>query len=191
MHQHIAGQERCRLISYLNDVDLSDGLLAGTISGAVIIGCSDHGWLPYVCSTPQANLLIFQNFGHQVLHAGIVESLIAGQVTDLIVYGHSNCEFNRLMADDNIHSPAVQQFINSNFYSVKNAVQQQLARCDWSDSEKIDALSKWRVLRELELVLDNVELRYKVERNQIRLHAWYLQSDGKLSVFDSAKGIFC
>ena len=64
-------------VSYLDDVAMSDGLLCGSIGSAAVVACSDMGWLvPYVCSSRDVQLNLFQNFGHSFATGGLVENIV-------------------------------------------------------------------------------------------------------------------
>lgn len=81
-------------VGFLDDVQLSDGLVTGAITGAAVIACSDMGWLlRYVCSERDVNLHLFQNFGHRFDSGGFVETVLNLGLETIIVYGHSPCGF--------------------------------------------------------------------------------------------------
>lgn len=83
-------------VTYLGSVELSDRLQSNKMK-CLLLACSDMEGLPYVCSAEDANLMIFQNFGHRSSESGIDAFLLDSSVSDVIIYGHSDCGFMRYL----------------------------------------------------------------------------------------------
>lgn len=167
-------------VQYLTDVELSDGLLNGSIPSAILVCCSDLGTeLPNVCSSPEANLLTFQNFGHKT--DGIAEQALYSQVRNVIVYGHTDCEFMRFLVK------------SDELGHVEKDLKDKWFRCE---SEAVTALNAdktktWkqiielRVLSELKTLLQNQDFLKRAENLKLILHGWvYDDERGGLDVYE-------
>lgn len=152
-------------VELLDDVQLSDGLLDGSIAGAAVIACSDMGWLlRYVCSDPDANLHLFQNFGHRTDSGGFVETVLDKRLETIIVYGHSPCGFAK--------------------YQAKEAPSEDF---DWLE------VGRRGVLEEMLRMLEESRIGELAanEKLRLRVHGWFYNSESQhLEVFDPVRKSF-
>lgn len=164
-------------VSYIDDVQLSDGLLSGSIKNAAVVACSDMGWLvPYVCSSADVQLHLFQNFGHRVATGGFVENIFRAKIQNVIVYGHSVCEYTRYLADPkranarDSHLPDGLDRLREEFYS--NALE--------SNSEEAwDAVGKFNVLCEISQLIREPLLKPLLSSGKLNIHGWFYKSEGR------------
>lgn len=174
-------------VSYLDDLQLSDGLLAGQIRCALVVACADMGAnLPYVCSATTANLLIFQDFGHRTSQKGIADLVADGIASNLVVYGHSDCSFARFLTKPHLQDQAGQQFIFKYLEPDSENIQCQYCS-NLSKDELIDwrRVSEWSVLNELRLLLLYPQVVRRIERQQLKIHGWVYEASNKsLHVFN-------
>ncbi len=176
-------------VSYLDDVQLSDGLLAGSIKNAAVIACSDMGWLvPYVCSSAKVQLFLFQNFGHQFESGGFVETVVGSGVEHVFVYGHSVCEYTKYLARS-IDDQPVGAVLKPN--ETKDQLELYSAAIE-SDSEAVwESVGKYNVLLELKRMLADPLIATKTTTGTLKAHAWFYNSTThQLEVFDPAREVF-
>lgn len=156
---------RFESVGFLDDLQLSDGLLQGSIGGAAVIACSDMGWLlRYVCSDPDANLHLFQNFGHRTDSGGFVETVLDKRLETIIVYGHSPCGFAK--------------------YQAKAVLDQE---SDWLE------VGRRGVLQEMLRVLEESRIGELAanDKLRVRVHGWFYNSESQhLEVFDPVRKSF-
>ena len=181
------GLSKLPCISYLDDVQLSDGLLAGSIKNAAVIACSDMGWLvPYVCSSARVQLYLFQNFGHSFASGGFVETVARARVEHVFVYGHSVCEYTKHLArsvDDpkgrNVLKPSEDQL---ELYSAAVIADTEAV---WKN------VGQYNVLLELKKMLADPLIATMTASGFLNLHGWFYNSTNhQLEVFDSARQAF-
>lgn len=175
-------------VTYLDDVQLSDGLLAGSIKNAAVIACSDMGWLvPYVCSSAKVQLFLFQNFGHQFGSGGFVETVVGSGVEHVFVYGHSVCEYTKFLARS-IDQPAggvlKPNETNDQLELYSAAIE--------SDSEAVwENVGQYNVLLELKRMLADPLIATMTTAGMLKAHAWFYNSTThQLEVFDPARKAF-
>ncbi|MBX9690266.1 MAG: hypothetical protein K2X27_26370 [Candidatus Obscuribacterales bacterium] len=142
-------------VSYFDDVQLSDALLAGQAQAACLIACSDMGaYLPYVCSDPTVKLHVFQNFGHSCLAGGVFETMAYTAIEHFIVYGHFDCRY------------------------AKDRDAELLEK----DPSLREELERYNVLRELRTFADNAT---GLPLKNLKLHGWvHDKRQGHLQIFD-------
>ncbi len=176
-------------VSYLDDVQLSDGLLEGSIASAAVIACSDMGWqVPYVCSAANVQLFLFQDFGHHHTNGGFNETLVESGIANVVVYGHSVCAYTRFLAKsarDNQNGDFLQSV----------ATNHQLQLCLdalESDNETLwEKVGQFNVLQELKGMLADPVIAPLAARGKLRLHGWfYTSANRQLHVFDPANEAF-
>lgn len=170
-------------VCYLDDVQLSDGLLDGTIKSAAVIACSDMGWLvPYVCSSDKVQLELFQNFGHRFNTGGLVETIIRSDLERVIVYGHSVCEYTRFRAQSVNNKPesccsdSQKRELETKLYSL--ALE--------SDNESLwSQVGQFNVLNELMEMLSTQDIQQAIKRKKFSVHGWFYRSKTQqLEVFE-------
>jgi carbonic anhydrase len=157
-------------VTYLDDVKLSDGLLSGSIKNAAVIACADMGAsVPYLCSSPGAELYLFQNFGHQFDSADMVETIVESDVRNVIVYGHSDCQYMKFIARQKDREEARREDIYAAWKSV----------------------GQYNVLNELKKMLVDPDIAHLVKNGNINLHGWFHDATaGRIEVFDPKKQAF-
>lgn len=179
-------------VTYLDDVELSDGLLSGTISAAIIFACSDMGLqLPYVCSSSAARVFVFQKFGHRFSDGEGAEFILRANVSDVIVYGHSSCDLvNFLIRCE--HNPQEKELI-SKYLGYEHAVQMR----NYADTLAPDDREQWlkigrrNVLNDLKAMLVHPVICDQASKGRLRLHGWLYDSDKKaLEIFEPEKNRF-
>jgi carbonic anhydrase len=170
-------------VSFLNDVELSDGLLEGSIKSAAVIACSDMGWLvPYVCSSANVQLFLFQNFGHSFATGGFVETVVGRGVERAVVYGHSASEYTKYFARSVVDQPA-QHILQSP--ESKSRLQLYSAALE-SDSETLwEQVGRYNVLSELKGMLADPVIGPVAAEGKLKIHGWFYKSaESLLEVFD-------
>ena len=173
-------------ITYLDSVELTDRLLSHDIKQCVLVACADMGAnLPYVCSAPEANLLTFQNMGHRTNQFGI-DTVLSETATDLVVYGHSDCEFLRFLAQPQLQNEAGQMLIRNQFKSESESlIHQYKSQVGIDEDTKWKTLSEWWVMRELKSILSNSRIGHRAESARLKLHGWVHNAEQKtLEIFD-------
>ncbi|HEY9712590.1 MAG TPA: carbonic anhydrase [Chroococcales cyanobacterium] len=170
-------------IKRLDDVQLSDGLLSGSIKNAAIVACSDMGCsVPYVCSSPALQLFLFQNFGHSCAIGGLVETIVESRIEHVIVYGHSVCEYTRFLAES-----VFEQSQTDGIQPTEIKEQQQLyAAALQSNSEALwEKVAQYNVLFEMKKLIADPLIGSLAARGRFSLHGWFYSSlSNRLEVFD-------
>ncbi|MBX9723035.1 MAG: carbonic anhydrase [Candidatus Obscuribacterales bacterium] len=177
-------------VTYLDDVQLSDGLLSGDIQGAMLFACSDMGLqLPYVCSSAMARLFIFQTFGHNFSDG--VRTVMCQGISEVIVYGHSNCEFLKFLAKSK-HTAEEEVLISKYFRAEHKAQRKYFANhCASDDNAQWLNSCRGNVLNEIKSMLSYPEIADLASKGRLRFHAWLLRSDNNtLEIFDPALEAF-
>lgn len=176
-------------VSYLDDVQLSDGLLAGSIKNAALSACSDMGWLvPYVCSSANVQLFLFQNFGHQFESGGFVETVVGSAVEHVFVYGHSVCKYTKFLARSINDQPAGAVLkpneTKAQFELYSAAIE--------SNSEAVwENVGQYNVLLEMKRMLADPLIATMTTAGILEAHAWFYNSTThQLEVFDPAREAF-
>ncbi len=169
-------------VTYLDDLQLSDGLLSGSIRSAAVIACSDMGWLvPYVCSSANVQLFLFQNFGHDFTAGGFVETVVGQGVEHVVVYGHSLCEYTRFLAKSALDQSNrdIQSFKNRELLELYSVALDSDNENNWKD------LAQFNVLSELKRLLDDPAISSIAAQGRLKLHGWLYESrESQLEVFD-------
>lgn len=179
-------------VTYLDDVQLSDGLQSGSISAAVVFACSDMGLqLPYVCSSPAARVFVYQKFGHCLIDGEVPELTLHADVSDVIVYGHSHCELVKFLARSE-HNPEEEAII-SRYFGDEHAAQikNYAGSLATGDREQWLKISRTNVLTGLKVMLLNPYIADQISRHKLRLHGWLYDSQQMvLEIFDPEKNRF-
>jgi len=178
-------------VKLLTDIDLSDGLAAGSISYAVLVCCSGMGLsLPYVCRDENARILTFQSFGHKCSYSAIAELLANDLVSNLIVYGHSNCEFTRFLQKAREQGSSEEQLLRQWDPSACEEVESgQIWRFFTGDNWLL--MNELQVLAELKAVLQYPNVLARAESGKLSLHGWmYHEKIRKLQVYHPGVGRF-
>ncbi len=167
-------------VQHLTEVELSDGLLNGSIPSAILVCCSDMGpELLKVCNSAETNLLTFQNFGHKT--DGIAEQALYSQVHSVIVYGHTDCAFMRFLvkSDELGH---VEKDLKDKWFHCESETAMALN----SDRTKTwKQVIELRVLSELNKLLQNQDFLKRAENLEVVLHGWvYDDERGGLDVYE-------
>lgn len=184
----------CPFVTYLNDVQLSDGLLTRSIGSAAVIACSDMGLqLPYVCNSTEAPLYIFQNFGHHFIDGGARETIVCLGIEDVIVYGHSCCQFADFLVAR--QAQKVSDGLPLENLSYGDGVQVGHPRASGKADDILGSENpgRARVLQELQgMIVDPLLSAMAANGNRkLRLHGWFYNSTGNLlEVFDPNEGEF-
>lgn len=176
-------------VTYLDDVQLSDQLQADQIKGALIVACGDMGaTLPYVCTDPEVNLLIFQGPGHRSSQTGIGSLLARGTIDHLVIYGHTNCQFTRLLVESGRPAQSLcNQTANLFRMESQSALRQYSRNLTQSERANWRRLNEWFVLRELRSALLYPGVAERAYRSQLKLHGWlYVSETKELEVFAPA-----
>lgn len=175
-------------VRYLDDLQLSDGLLSGAIKSAAVIACSDMGGLvPYVCSSANVQLFLFQNFGHDFATGGFVETVVGQGVEDVVVYGHSLCEYTKFRAKASIDQPA------RDFQSCESRGGLELYSVALdSDSETVwKDVGRFNVLWQMKRLLADPRISPIAEQGRLKVHGWFYESgENQLEVFDPINRAF-
>ncbi len=184
-------------VKYLDDIQLSDALLSGSIKNAAVIACSDMGCsIPYLCSSANVQLFLFQNFGHGFRASGLEETILMFGVENVIVYGHSACEYTKFIAE------SVRGRATNNEALTSELEQEQLqlySACLESEEQKPwEELARFNVLFELKNMLCDPLIASLAEQGSLKLHGWFYNSankqleifDPKIRVFTTATGSF-
>ncbi len=170
-------------VSYLDDLQLSDGLQSGSIKSAAVIACSDMGCsVPYVCSSPSAQLFLFQNIGHSFSVGGFVGTILKSGVENIIVYGHSGCEYTKFRAGsvrDEKSNDALQSTDEKQQFQLYCTALESNSETLWEE------VGQYNVLFELKQMLADPEIKPLAAQGKLRLHGWYYKSAcNQLEVFD-------
>jgi carbonic anhydrase len=186
LNEHDLSKELSELptVTYLDDVQLSDGLGSGSISGAVVVACSDMGVkLPYACSATQANLFVIQTFGPCVFENSFARITASPAVTDVIIYGHSNCAFMNFLARSE-HSEDEKELIARHF-QVEHEEQVKYREFYRPDDGALPLMLCRRN------VLNQMKKALSADKANLRFHAWFHNSDNDtLEIFDQASRAF-
>jgi len=169
-------------ITYLDDVQLSDGLLSGSIKTAAVVACSDMGaWVPFVCSSPNVQLFLFQNFGHHFDTAGVVETLVRARIENVVVYGHSDCEYTKFLAKS-------EQCLSTDKEERRRLYEGALQ----SDSEAVwKTVGQYNVLNELKKMLADPVVAPLTASGRLCIHGWFYDATiRQLEVFDPEQRAF-
>lgn len=180
---------RIPCVSYLDDVQLSDGLLVGSINSAAVVACSDMGWLvPYVCSSPNVQLFLFQNFGHRFETGGFVDTITGSGVEHVVVYGHSDCKYAKFLAG----SVQGRSTLDSLQPNVTEQQHQLYKNALESDSESLwEEVGQFNVLLELKAMLCEPSIARLAEEGRLKVHGWFYKAASKqLTIFDPHKQAF-
>ncbi|MBX9949950.1 MAG: carbonic anhydrase [Candidatus Obscuribacterales bacterium] len=158
-------------VSYLDDLQLSDGLLSGAIRSAAVIACSDMGGLvPYLCSSANVRLYLFQNFGHDYATGGFVETVVGQSVENVVVYGHSVCEYTKFRARAAVDQPT------RDLYAVA---------LDSDDEAVWRDVGRFNVLFVMKQLLADPTISPIAEQGRLKVHGWFYESgENHLEVFD-------
>jgi len=164
-------------VRYLDDLQLSDGLLSGAIKSAAVVACSDMGGLvPYLCSAANVRLYLFQNFGHDFATGGFVETVVGQGVEDVVVYGHSLCEYTKFRARANVDQQT------RDLYSVA---------LDSDDEAVWRDVGRFNVLLVMKRLLDDPTISPIAAQGMLKVHGWFYESGQKqLEVFDPKHRVF-
>jgi carbonic anhydrase len=175
-------------VTYLDDVQLSDGLLAGAIKNAAVIACSDMGLLvPYVCSSAKVQLFLFQNGGHKFSSGGFVETVVGSGVEHIVVYGHSVCDYTKHMAKSVIDTPAKEGLE----FSERSHLELYSVALDCDSPSLWEHVGQFNVLFELRKMLADPFILQLATERKLELHAWFYKSDSEqFEVFDPERGAF-
>ena len=178
-----------RGVEFLDDLQLSDGLVSGSIAGAAVIACSDMGWLlRYVCSDDSVNLHLFQNFGHRFDTGGFFETIIDSKVEQVVVYGHSPCDYSRFRARALVEQPS------SNFFDDDKSGEmlEVYSLAVDSDDESIwQKVGRYNVLFELLKMAEHPAIEAACSKGMLKLHGWFFNAESaQLEVFDPSKAKF-
>lgn len=169
-------------VTYLDDVQLSDSLVSGSMKNAAVVACSDMGaWVPYVCSSPSVKLFLFQNFGHHFECGGMVETIVGTEIQNVVVYGHSDCEYIKFLAKP------------ENSDKAKTEEQRQLyATALESESEEAwKTVGQYNVLIELKQMLADSIIGPLAASGKVNLHGWFYDAvAAQVEVFDPKKKAF-
>lgn len=176
-------------VKYLDDLQLSDGLLSGSIKNAAVIVCSDMGSsIPYLCSSPHVKLFLFQNFGHSFAVGGLVETIVGHGVQNVLVYGHSDCNYTKFLA-----SSGCDRAIDDVLQLTDSEQQSRLYSAAMeSDTEKLwDEVGRYNILLELKKMVADPVIGALAAKGRLSLHGWFYKSaDKQLEVFDPREEAF-
>lgn len=170
-------------VTYLDDIELSDSLLAGSKKSAAVIACSDMGcWLPYVCSSANVKLFLFQNFGHQFATGGLVETILNSGIETVVVYGHSPCEYTKFVAKSEFSDLSSTSKIENQLYA---------AAIESDDQGAWRKIGQFKVLNELKRMLADPVIAPLAATGKLMLHGWFYNSNARqLEVFDPKQESF-
>ncbi|MBI1270009.1 hypothetical protein GC174_06230 [bacterium] len=174
---------------FLDDLQLSDGLVSGSIASAAVIACSDMGWLlRYVCSDESVNLHLFQNFGHRFDTGGFLETMVDSKVERVVIYGHSPCEYARFRAR------AMVEHRSSDFSNDEKSgdLLEVYSLALESDDQSIwQNVGRYNVLFELMKMAEHPAIEAACSKGMLKLHGWFFNAESaQLEVFDSSKAKF-
>lgn len=175
-------------VKYLDDIELSDGLLSGSIKNAAVIACSDMGCsVPYVCSSGKVQLFLFQNFGHGFATGGFIETVVKSGIETVIVYGHSACRYTRFVA-----RAACDQQTNQCRSAGEEQQLQLYAAALETDSESLwEEVGRYNVLLELKSMLGDKVIGRLAARGRLKVHGWFFKTASRqLEIFDPGKRAF-
>lgn len=169
-------------VTYLDDVQLSDSLISGSMKNVVVLACSDMGArVPYLCSSASVKLFLFQNFGHHFASGGMIETIVDSEVRNVVVYGHSDCEFIKFLAKP------------ENDHCAKSDDQRHLyAAALESDSELAwKTVGHYNVLYKLKEMLADPAMGQLAASGKLNLHGWFYDSvKAQMEVFDPKQKAF-
>ncbi|MDP3509475.1 MAG: carbonic anhydrase [Candidatus Melainabacteria bacterium] len=171
-------------VTYLDDIQLSTGLMSGGVKAVAFFACSDMGWrLPYVSDLAEDRLFIFQSFGPSFV--GAFPTILKNDVSDIIVYGHTNCRFFDFLAKPE-HSPEERELI-SRYFQHQHQDQKEflLLNSECNSAEALLEACRRSVLVELSNILSHPNFQDYVASGNLRFHAWVHRSDeNRLEIFD-------
>lgn len=169
-------------MTYLDDVQLSEGLLFGSLKNAAVVACSDMGaWVPFVCSSPSVQLFLFQNFGHHFETGGMVETIAGRGVGNVVVYGHSDCEYTKFLAK----SEEGLSYEDEDQHRLYATAVQSDSEADWK------IVGQYKVLSQLKKMFVVPIIAQLVANGRLHLHGWFYDSAiRQIEVFDPKQKVF-
>jgi carbonic anhydrase len=176
-------------VTFLDDVQLADGLLDRSIKNAAVVACSDMGGVPFLCGAEKnLELLLFQNFGHSCATGGLAITVVAEGIQNVVVYGHSDCEYTKFVAESFIERTLTDTARSSE----ADCLLQLYSAALESDSETLwEKIGQYNVLRELKGMLADPLLAPMAEKGNLKIHGWFLSSaESQLQVFDPKRQTF-
>jgi carbonic anhydrase len=169
-------------VTYLDNVQLHDGLHSDSIKNTAVVTCSDFGaHIPFLSKPPSSEFLLFQNFGHQFEYGGLVETLAGQAVENVVVYGHSDCVCMKHLAISEENGSAEDK---EQLHLYRTAVESD-AEADW------EVVCQYNVLNEIKKMLVNPVIASLVASERLQIHGWFYNSASKqLEVFDPKQNAF-
>lgn len=180
------------------------GLFGGSIldrdARACFIGCSELPLAPHrIAGCEAKDLRVVSNLGNLIPAAGhgnrddetaAVEQALDDGAGDIILCGHSGCL-------------AMQALLQGRFSAVPASLRPWLEHADetrrrladffplWTPEEQIERLAQENVLVQLEHLADWPGVARALQRDEVRLHAWYYREEtGELLAFDGGEQRF-
>jgi carbonic anhydrase len=164
------------------------------------IGCSELSLAPHrIAGCEAKELRVVSNLGNLIPAAGhgnrggeaaAVESALDDGAGDIILCGHSGCL-------------AMQALLNGKFSALPASLRPWLEHADetrrrladffplWTPEEQLERLAQENVLVQLEHLADWPGVARAIQRNEVRLHAWYYRGEtGELLAFDGGEQRF-
>lgn len=174
---------------------LNSGLESGSIKGVGIICCSEVGNIDAAFPpNPDLPIFVWQNLAGCVSDCGGLTDLVANRkLSNLIVYGHYNCEIIeiglRIDLESKDHLQKGFEGVVHRTLPTRQAMNSQYG--DRFDKQVMRSAVEDFVLRQTASLLKLPEVYNAVKDDQLRVHAWLLKPESdEHSCFDPSNHSF-
>jgi len=126
-------------------------------------------------------LFLFQNFGHHFASGGMVETVAGKEISNVVVYGHSDCEYIKFLARP------------ENSHHAENDEQRRLydAAIESDSDSAWKTVGQYNVLNELKEMLADPVIGPLAASGKLSLHGWFFDAAAaQIEVFDPHRKAF-
>lgn len=199
MKQIIEGVHRFRTQIFPEKRGMFKALANGQRPSALMISCADSRVdMQMVTQCDPGHLFNFKNAGNIVppfglalgaASATIEYAMVALQIPNIIVCGHSDCGAMKGLLAKNVADtmPTVAQWLK--FADVPKQI--VLSEGELDDKSRVDRLIRLNVLSQLDHLKTHPSVAVRVARGEVKLHGWvYDIEHGSVVAYNQASGAF-
>lgn len=199
MKQIIEGVHRFRTQIFPEKRGLFKTLAGGQRPSALMISCADSRVdMGMVTQCEPGHLFFFRNAGNIVppyglalgaASATIEYAMVALQIPNIIVCGHSDCGAMKGLLAHNVAEtmPTVAQWLK--YADVPRQI--VLAEGETDTQTRVDRLIRLNVLSQLDHLKTHPSVAVRIARGEVKLHGWvYDIEHGSVDAYDPASGTF-